>query len=94
VRATFRFALEAVAPPLFGYISARLAGHAGEASAGAAAGGDASARLGAAGLDHTFLLMLAPLAVAGALLLVRTRRTYARDVASALAAEQRARERP
>jgi hypothetical protein len=35
--------------------------------------------------------MLAPLAAAGLLLLVRTTRTYARDVASALAAEQRTR---
>ncbi|SEI85747.1 MFS transporter [Frateuria terrea] len=95
VRATFRFALEAVAPPLFGYVSARMAGAVatGSAAAGAATGSAATARMGATGLDHTFLLMLAPLAVAGVLLLVRTTRSYARDVASALAAEQRARER-
>lgn len=95
VRATFRFALEAVAPPLFGYVSARLAGEAGigSAAAGAATGGAATARIGAMGLDHTFLLMLAPLGIAGVLLLVRTTRSYARDVASALAAEQRTRER-
>lgn len=93
VRATFRFALEAIAPPLFGYVSAHLAGHVqtGSEAAGAAAGGAATARLGAAGLDYTFLAMLAPLAVAGLLLLLRTTRTYARDVASALAAEQRTR---
>jgi predicted MFS family arabinose efflux permease len=95
VRATFRFALEAAAPPLFGYVSARLAGHAGSGgtAAGAAAGSAAAARIGAAGLDHTFLLMLAPLAAAGVLLLVRATRTYARDVASALAAERRTRKR-
>jgi predicted MFS family arabinose efflux permease len=87
VRATFRFALEAMAPPLFGYVSARLADHAGAATAV-----EATAR--AAGLGHAFLLMLASLAAAGVLLLVRSRRTYARDVASALAAEQRTRERP
>jgi len=92
VRATLRFALEAIAPPLFGYLSARFAGHAGagSAAAGAAAiGGAATARAGAVGLDHTFLLMLAPLAIAGLLLLLRTTRTYARDVASALASERR-----
>lgn len=92
VRATFRFALEAIAPPLFGYVSARLAGHAG--LAGVPAGGAATAPMGAAGLDQTFLAMLVPLALAGVLLLVRTTRTYARDVASALAAERRTREDP
>ena len=93
VRATFRFALEAVAPPLFGYVSARFAGHAlaGGASAAAATGGAGTARSGAMGLEYTFLMMLAPLAVAGLLLLLRGTRTYARDVASALAAEQRTR---
>ncbi|HET6806203.1 MAG TPA: MFS transporter [Frateuria sp.] len=92
VRATFRFALEAAAPPLFGYVSARFAGHADTGgAAGAATGGAAIARMGAAGLDHTFLVMLVPLALAGVLLLARTTRTYARDVATALAAEQRTR---
>ena len=93
VRATFRFALEAIAPPLFGYVAGDFAGHAqtGSEAAGAAAGGVATARLGAAGLQYTFLVMLAPLAVAGLLLLLRATRTYARDVASALAAEQRTR---
>ena len=93
VRATCRFALEAIAPPLFGYLSARFAGHigTGNAAAGAATGGSAPAHLGAAGLDLTFLVMLAPLALAGMLLLVRTRCTYARDVASALATERRTR---
>jgi predicted MFS family arabinose efflux permease len=95
VRAIFRFALEAAAPPLFGYVSGRLAGSAGSGgtAAGVATGSAAAARIGAAGLEHTFLLMLAPLAAAGVLLLVRATRTYARDVASALAAERRARRR-
>ena len=87
VRATFRFALEAIAPPLFGYVSARFAGHAGTA----AAAGSAMAHAGSAGLNDAFLALLAPLALAGLLLLVRSRRTYARDVASALAAERRTR---
>lgn len=91
VRATFRFALEAVAPPLFGYAAARFAGRVQTGGAEAAAGGTATVRLAATGLDLTFLVMLAPLAVAGLLLLLRTTRTYARDVASALAAEQRTR---
>jgi len=93
VRATFRFSLEAVAPPLFGYLSARFAGHvhAGSAASVAAGGGTGTAHLGAAGLDDAFLAMLAPLAVAGLLLLLRGTRTYARDVAAALAAEQRTR---
>lgn len=98
VRATCRFALEAIAPPLFGYLSGRFAGHlgagnagAGNAAAGAAAGGSAPAHLGAMGLDLTFLVMLAPLILAGTLLLVRTTRTYARDVATALATERRTR---
>jgi predicted MFS family arabinose efflux permease len=91
VRATFRFTLEAVAPPLFGYVSARFAGGLGNARASAAAGGPVAAHAGSAGLGDTFLAMLAPLALAGLLLLVRSRRTYARDVASALAAERRTR---
>jgi predicted MFS family arabinose efflux permease len=96
VRATCRFALEAIAPPLFGYLSARFAGHvgAGHIAAGATTGGHASAQAGAAGLDLAFLVMLAPLAMAGLLLLVRTTRTYARDAATALAAERRARVDP
>jgi predicted MFS family arabinose efflux permease len=85
VRATFRFVLEAIAPPLFGYVSARFAGAAAVGRAAATAG---TAR-GAAGLAETFLAMLAPLALAGLVLLARTTRTYARDVASALAAERR-----
>jgi hypothetical protein len=91
VRSTVRFALEAVAPPLFRYVAARFAGHAqaGSAVAGATAGGAATVRVGAAGLDLTFLVMLAPLGGAGLLLLLRTTRTCARDVASGLAAEQR-----
>lgn len=90
VRATFRFALEAIAPPLFGYASARFAGGTGAGATATAAGGAVAARAGSAGLGDTFLVMLAPLALAG-LLLVRSRRTYARDVASALAAERRTR---
>jgi len=76
VRATFRYALMAAAPYLFGCLAARFAGH---------------GRVGDAALEHTFLAMLLPLAVADLLLLLRGTRTCARDVASALAAEERAR---
>jgi hypothetical protein len=38
-------------------------------------------------LDHTFLVMLATLVIASALLLCLGRRTYPRDVAAAMATE-------
>ncbi|MEI7037945.1 MFS transporter [Fulvimonas yonginensis] len=80
VRATFRFALEAAAPPLFGWLSTRMAERAATSSLA-----------GTAALGRTFVVMLAALVIAGLLLLVRTRRTYARDTASAQAAERRSR---
>ena len=42
---------------------------------------------GSAGLDHTFLIMLVPLLAAAVLLLGAARRTYPRDVATALTSE-------
>jgi predicted MFS family arabinose efflux permease len=91
VRAAVRFALVAAVPPLFGHLSTRLAGHAGTR---AVTGGDtALAQVDATGLDRSLLLMLAPLAAAGVLLLVRATGSYARDAASAMAAERRTRER-
>ncbi len=39
------------------------------------------------GLDHTLLIMLLPLTVAGLTLLLIARRTYPRDVATAVASE-------
>jgi predicted MFS family arabinose efflux permease len=43
--------------------------------------------LGAHGLDYTFTIMLAPLLVAGLVLIIRARATYPRDVATAVASE-------
>lgn len=83
VRATFRFALEAIAPPVFGYVAAWFGGGAG--SLASAAAGEGSK---AAGLDMAFLVLLAPLGLAGLLLLLRGTRTYPRDVATAIASEQ------
>jgi hypothetical protein len=64
--------LRAVAPPLFRYAAARFAGHAQTGSAVAGATAAATVRVGAAGLDLTFLVMLVPLGGAGLLLLLRT----------------------
>lgn len=82
VRTVVRTLLEAAAPLLFGYLSARLGG------SGSGYGQPAGTQpTGALGLDHTFLLMLAPLFAAGLLLLFAARRTYPRDVATAIASE-------
>ena len=80
VQATCRFALEAIAPPLFGYVSSLFGNGAATVSITATGAG-----AGAAGLQMAFLLLLAPLGAAGVLLLWRTRRTYQRDVATAMA---------
>ncbi len=83
VRTVLRTALEALAPLLFGYISTQLGG------SGSGYGHPTAAQPhAAAGLDHTLLVMLAPLAVAGLLLLLLARRSYPRDVATALASER------
>jgi len=80
VRTLLRSALVASAPLLFGYVSVEL----GRDGAGAAG----STTADASGLASTFLLMLvAPLA-AGLIILILARRSYPRDVATAVAAEQ------
>ena len=83
IRTFVRTVLEASAPLLFGFVSQVLGGG---ASAGLGAGVDKKtahvSAAAAAGLAHTFLIMLLPLAAAG-LLLLRARRTYPTDVASA-----------
>ncbi|HET7300908.1 MAG TPA: MFS transporter, partial [Oleiagrimonas sp.] len=84
VRATARFALEAVAPPLFGYI-ASLFDQGSASNAFAQAGSHGSSSGG--GLGQAFLVMLIALAAAGLLLLLRARHTYLRDVATAVASE-------
>lgn len=84
VRATLRFALTAIAPPLFGYVADQFGGS--HASGLGAAGAGSTSNAGAIGLDYTFLIMLVPLLLAGVILL-RAVRTYPRDVATAVASE-------
>lgn len=81
VYATVRFGLEAMAPPLFAYV-------AGLFSASAIRAGKAGTSADGHGLGMAFLVLLVPLAAAGLLLLLRTRRTYARDAATALATDK------
>lgn len=73
-----------IAPLLFGVISDQLGGHGVSTAAGVRS--VTSAANGAA-LAHTFLIMLAPVAIAGVILL-RAARTYPRDVATASASAQ------
>lgn len=70
VRTVFRLSLTAVGPVLFGYLATRL-GHGGRSPADA--------------LAATFVVMLVPVVAAGLLTLVRARRTYLRDIATAAA---------
>ncbi len=83
VRTALRTGLQAIAPLLFGFVSAHFGGQGG--GLGQPSGAQPH---GAIGLDHTFLVMLIPLVVAGLLLLVRARLTYPRDVATAVASER------
>jgi MFS family permease len=88
IRTTVRTVLEALAPLIFGLLSSVLAGG---ASAGFESGvNENHTHLSAAstrGLTYTFLIMLVPLAASGVLLL-RARRTYLTDVATAAASER------
>jgi sugar phosphate permease len=81
VRTALSTALQAVAPLLFGVVSGAFGGS-------GAGFGEPSATARSTGLEQTFLIMLAPLVVAGLLLAVRARSTYPRDVASAIASER------
>lgn len=88
VRTFVKSLLEAFAPLLFGFLSSYLGGgH----SAGFAGGVNTKhAHVSAAqgqGLEYTFIIMLVPLAASGVLLL-RARRRYLRDVATADRSEQ------
>ncbi|MGH7747820.1 MAG: MFS transporter, partial [Candidatus Dormibacteria bacterium] len=90
VRTALRSAFAAIAPLLFGYLSTRLGSHHssfGQPTATATAAN-------ATGLDHTFLIMLVPLTVAGLILLLIARRTYPRDVATAVASEAEGQRQP
>ncbi|AFM17406.1 sugar phosphate permease [Mycolicibacterium chubuense NBB4] len=89
VRTVLRSASTAIAPLLFGYVSTRLQGPGvQQEGAGSTLGNPTSgAASTAVGLVHTFLIMLIPLLLAAALILLVARRTYPRDVATALGSE-------
>lgn len=79
IRTTLRSGFTAISPLVFGMVSMYLAPHpSGPGQMGA----------GSSGLPQTFLIMLTTVFVAGALILLITRRTYPRDVATALASEE------
>jgi MFS family permease len=80
VRSTLVSISTGLAPVMFGAVSTAL-GHGKPANAGEAAPSAASA------LGHTFLIMLVTLIIAAGLLLLLARRTYPRDVATAMASE-------
>ena len=82
VRTVLRSGFEAIAPLLFGYVSTQFGAH---TSGLGNPTGDAGSK--GIGLDHAFLIMLVPLIVSGLLLLLLARRTYPRDVATAIASE-------
>ncbi|HEU4567192.1 MAG TPA: MFS transporter [Marmoricola sp.] len=82
VRTVLRTALEAAAPLLFGWVSVLFGGKGasfGEPSSTGPAVGNA--------LEYTFLVMLVSLVAAGLLMCLRARRTYPRDVATAVASQ-------
>jgi MFS family permease len=72
IRSAIRTAAQALAPPIFGFLSDLLGGHNGQHVR--------------AGLQWSFLIMLLPLA-AGAYLLFTAMRTYPQDIANAAAAQ-------
>lgn len=80
VRSTLVSISTAVAPVVFGAVSTAL-GRGEPANAGQVAPSSASA------LGHTFLIMLVTLVIAAGLLLCLGRRTYPRDIATAMAFE-------
>jgi MFS family permease len=82
VRSVLRYVAEALAPLVFGVVSTQFGGH------GATFGEARSASDNGPALAYTFLIMLVPLVAAGLVLCVQARRTYARDVATALASER------
>lgn len=90
VRTALRSAATGIAPLAFGYLSTRLGKPSGQyaQSQPDLSGSGMAHPANALGLDHTFLLLLAPVVVGGALILVVARRTYPRDVATAIASER------
>jgi predicted MFS family arabinose efflux permease len=83
IRAALRYAFEAIAPLVFGYVST-LFGGAGQSFEAAA--GPGNSHRGATGLGATLLIMLIVL-VGAALALVFARKTYPADVATVIASE-------
>ncbi len=88
VRTLFRSVLTAIAPLVFGYVSTLFGGTSGGVG-GSGGTQNTAAPSGGGGLGPTFLIMLAPVVLAGLLLLLRGARSYPRDVATAMAAEDR-----
>jgi predicted MFS family arabinose efflux permease len=86
VRTLLRSLSEAVAPLLFGIVSVAL----GARSSTASTASDPASGLA---LAETFLVVLLPLLAAGILLSVLGKRTYPRDVATAIASVQAIRQR-
>lgn len=80
VRTTFQMLALALGPLLFGFVSTAFGG-----SQSVSIGGGAVRHSNA--LAYTFLIMLVPVVCAGVILL-RARRTYARDVATATASSE------
>jgi hypothetical protein len=81
-----------LAPLVFGLVSTKLGGSTADVSAAGKGpdglGGAVGIAPGAAtALDVTFLIMLVALVIAAALILCVARRTYPRDVATAMACE-------
>jgi hypothetical protein len=89
VRTLLRSAFTALAPVLFGYVSTHLGGPgSGGMRESGAVDSQAVQSASAMGIDHTFLIMLGPLFLAAGLIIVVARRTYPRDVMTAVASEQ------
>lgn len=85
VRTVFRSVAQALAPLSFGIVSEQF----GRSARAGAAGGFGSSASGQ-GLEYTFLIMLSVLLLSG-IVMLRARRTYARDVATAVESERRTR---
>ena len=92
VRTVLRYALGAVAPVLFGMVSAWLGGATERDISTHTAGQGAVSAQAAAGLADAFSIMLLPLLAAGLLIVFWARRTYPRDVATAVASDEAVRE--
>ncbi len=84
VRTTLVSISTGLAPLLFGMVSTRLGG---DGDGGGPVGAGEIAPSAAIALQHTFLIMLVALVIAGALIFCVATRTYPRDVATAMAAE-------